>query len=118
MIEHLNEQSFREKIFDFSQSNDFKYNGSIPCIIDFYADWCGPCKMIAPVLDELSEHYAGKVLFYKIDTEEQTKLASMFGIRSIPSLLFIPVGRAPKMDMGAKRKAELMAMIEEFLEVK
>ncbi len=118
MIEHLNEQSFREKVFDYTQSNDFKYVGDVPCIIDFYADWCGPCKMIAPILEELAEMYDGKVIFYKVDTEEQTKLSNMFGIRSIPSLLFVPVGKAPKMDMGAKRKNELIAMIDDFFNIK
>ena len=92
MAEHLTKESFLEKVFNYEQNKEWKYTGDKPCIIDFYADWCGPCKMVAPVLEELSKEYDGKLYVYKIDTEAEQELASVFGIRSIPSLLFVPYG--------------------------
>lgn len=103
-VEHLTEQTFKEKVFNFETNKDWKFEGDLPCIIDFYADWCGPCKMVAPILEELKEEYAGKVDVYKVNTEEQQKLAAMFGVRSIPSLLFVPVDGQPQMAMGALPK--------------
>jgi thioredoxin 1 len=104
MAEHLTKETFIEKIFDFENETEWKYKGERPAIIDFYADWCGPCKMVAPVIEQLSEEYKGLVDVYKIDTEDQQELASVFGIRSIPSLLFIPVGAQPQMAAGALPK--------------
>jgi thioredoxin 1 len=89
-MEHLTKQIFQEKVFDFEKNKEWKFQGELPCIIDFYADWCGPCKMVAPVLEELSKDYKGKVNVYKVDTEKEHELASVFGIRSIPSILFVP----------------------------
>jgi thioredoxin 1 len=82
--EHLTKAEFLTKVFDYENNKEWKYQGDTPAIIDFYADWCGPCKMIAPVLEELAKEYDGKVKIYKIDTEAE--LAAVFGIRSIPSL--------------------------------
>jgi thioredoxin 1 len=104
MAEHLTKETFIEKIFDYEKETEWKYKGERPAIIDFYADWCGPCKMVAPVIEQLSEEYKGLVDVYKIDTEDQQELASVFGIRSIPSLLFIPVGAQPQMAAGALPK--------------
>ncbi|MCG8701705.1 MAG: thioredoxin [Bacteroidales bacterium] len=104
MIEHLTKETFKEKVFDFEANKDWKYQGKIPCMIDFYADWCGPCKMVAPLLEELSEEYNGKLLIYKVDTEAEKELASVFGIQSIPSLLFVPLEGQPQMAMGALPK--------------
>ena len=118
MIEHLTEATFREKIFDFTQSNEFKYTGELPVLVDFYASWCGPCKMIAPILEELAEAYAGKMHIYKVDTEKEEKLAAIFGIRSIPSLLFIPTDGGPMMDQGAKTKQQFEELFLEILNVK
>ncbi len=104
MAEHLNKQSFIEKVFDYENENQWKFKGSKPALVDFYADWCGPCKMVGPVVDELSKDYNGLIDFYKIDTEAEQELASVFGIRSIPSLLFIPVEGQPQMAAGALPK--------------
>jgi thioredoxin len=104
MPEHLTKETFLEKVFNYEQNKEWKYTGDKPCIIDFYADWCGPCKMVAPVLEELSKEYDGKLYVYKIDTEAEQELASVFGIRSIPSLLFVPMEGQPQMAMGALPK--------------
>ena len=89
MTEHLTKQLFLDNIFDYEKKKEWDFQGELPCVIDFYADWCGPCKLVSPVLEELSDEYQGKVNFYKIDTEAEQELAAVFGIRSIPSLLFI-----------------------------
>jgi len=103
-VEFLTEQSFKEKVFNFEKNKDWKFEGELPCLIDFYADWCGPCKMVAPILEELQEEYAGKINIYKIDTEAEKNLAAMFGIQSIPSLLFVPKEGQPQMAAGALPK--------------
>jgi thioredoxin 1 len=115
MVEHLTKSLFLEKVFDFENNKDWKFAGDLPCIIDFYADWCGPCKMVAPVLEELSEEYKGKINIYKIDTEAEQELAGAFGIRSIPSLLFVPLEGAPQMATGALPKDSFKQAIEEVL---
>ncbi len=104
MAEHLTKETFLEKVFNYEQNKEWKYNGDKPCIIDFYADWCGPCRMVAPILEELSKEYEGKLYVYKIDTEAEQELASAFGIKSIPSLLFVPMEGQPQMAMGALPK--------------
>ena len=115
--EHLTLETFKEKVFDFEAEKEWKYKGEIPAIIDFYADWCGPCKQIAPIMEELAIEYDGKVKIYKIDTEDQKQLASIFGIRSIPSILFIPKDDQPQMSTGAQPKAEFVNKIKEILKV-
>ncbi|RJP61266.1 MAG: thioredoxin [Ignavibacteriales bacterium] len=115
MTEHLTKQTFLEKVFDFENNKEWKYQGELPALIDFYADWCGPCKMVAPVLEELSEEYAGKINIYKIDTEVEQELAAAFGIRSIPSLLFIPKDEQPQMAQGALPKDALKEAIHNVL---
>jgi thioredoxin 1 len=104
MTEHLTKETFLTKVFNYEQNKEWKFEGEKPCMIDFYADWCGPCKMVAPILDELSTEYAGKLDIYKIDTEKELELASVFGIRSIPSILFVPKDGQPQMAMGALPK--------------
>ena len=104
MAEHLTKDTFLEKVFNYEQNKEWKYTGDKPCIIDFYADWCGPCKMVAPIIEELSTEYDGKLYVYKIDTEAEQELASVFGIKSIPSLLFVPLEGQPQMAMGALPK--------------
>ena len=116
--EHLTLETFKEKVFDFETEKEWKFKGDVPAIIDFYADWCGPCKKIAPIMEELAIEYDGKVKIYKIDTEDQKQLASIFGIRSIPSILFIPVGAQPQMSTGALPKENFVQMINEILKVK
>ena len=117
MTENLTKQTFLEKVFNYEKNKDWMYEGKLPAIIDFYADWCGPCKMIAPVLEELSNEYAGKMNIYKVDTEAEQELAAAFAIRSIPSMLFIPMSEQPQMANGALPKQELHKLIKEVLKV-
>ena len=116
-MEHLTEKTFKEKIFDYKAERDWKFKGSVPAIIDFYADWCGPCKMVAPVLESLAEEYKGRIEIYKVNTEEQQELASMFDIRSIPSILFIPMDEKPRMTMGAMSKNDFVKAIQDVLKI-
>ena len=116
-MEHLTAQTFRDKIFNFEKEKDWKYEGDKPCIIDFYVDWCGPWKIVAPLLDELSEEYSGKINFYKVDTEVEQELSSVFGIRSIPSFLFIPLTGKPQMAMGALPKESFEHAITDVLTI-
>ena len=115
MLEHLTQETFKEKVFNFEQNKDWKYEGDKPCMIDFYADWCGPCKMVAPVLEELSNEYDGKLNIYKVDTEIEQELSAVFRIRSIPSILFIPKDKQPMMQAGAMPKHMLEEIINEKL---
>ena len=112
---HLTKEDFQLKVFDFEKEQEWKYAGELPAIIDFYADWCGPCKAIAPVLEELSTEFEGKLLIYKIDTEKEQELSGMFGIQSIPTLLFIPLNGNPIIQQGALPKDTLKQLIEERL---
>lgn len=113
---HLNKIDFLAKVANYIDNpNEWKYLGDKPALIDFYADWCGPCKAIAPTLEELAGEYDGQIYIYKIDTEQEQELAALFGIRSIPSLLFIPKNGQPQMAMGALPKQELKKAIDEIL---
>lgn len=111
----LTTQDFKEKIFNYETEKEWQYKGNLPAIIDFYADWCGPCKTVAPVLEQLSEEYAGKVDIYKLDTDKEAELSGLFGIQSIPTFLFIPVGGSPMMQRGALPKNVFKQVIEEKL---
>ena len=115
MTENLTKQTFLEKVFNYEKNKDWTFEGNLPAIIDFYADWCGPCKMIAPVLEELSDEYAGKINIYKVDTEAEQELAAAFAIRSIPSMLFIPMNEQPQMANGVLPKQEFQKLIREVL---
>ena len=117
MLEHLTKETFKEKVFNFEASKEWKYEGSVPCMIDFYADWCNPCKMVAPVLEELQKEYGDTLVIYKVDTEEQQELAGMFGIQSIPSLLFVPKDGQPQMAQGALPKPTFEKAIADVLKV-
>jgi thioredoxin len=117
-LEHLTKDTFKEKVFNFEVNKEWKYEGSKPAIIDFYADWCAPCRMVAPVLEELNDEYAGKIEIYKVNTEEERELSAMFGIQSIPSLLFIPLEGQPQMAMGALPKDTFKQAIGDVLNVK
>lgn len=114
---HLDESTFKSKVFNWEESKDWAYKGDVPAIIDFWAEWCGPCKAIGPVLDELQQEYGDKLQIYKVNTEEQQNLAGLFGIRSIPSLLFVPVGEQPQMVVGAHPKETLKKAITDVLKV-
>jgi thioredoxin len=115
MTEHLTKETFLQKVFNYETHQEWAYSGDQPCVIDFWAEWCGPCRAFAPVFEELSTEYAGKVAFYKVDTEAEQELAAVFGIRSIPSILFIPKNGKPQMAMGALPKCSLHDAIEEVL---
>ena len=114
-MEHLTSATFKEKVFDFEKNQEWKFEGKLPCIIDFYADWCGPCKMVAPILEELSKEYDGKINIYKVDTEVEQELSQAFGIRSIPSMLFCPAEGQPQMAQGALPKPALIQAIDDIL---
>ena len=117
MTENLTRETFLEKVFNYTENKDWKFEGDKPGLIDFYADWCGPCKMLAPILEELSQEYGDKINIYKIDTEAEQELAAAFGIRSIPSMLFCPMDAEPQMANGALPKAELERVIADVLKV-
>ena len=114
-VQHLNKREFKEKIFDYSFSKDWKYKGEQPAVIDFYADWCAPCKMVSPVLDDLSVEFAGKVKFYKVNTEKDPEVAKVFGVSSIPTLLFIGMTGKPMVMRGAQSRQSLKSNIEKIL---
>ena len=117
-LEHLTKETFKQKVFNFETSKEWKYEGTKPAIIDFYADWCGPCRMVAPLLEELKEEYGDKIEIFKIDTEEERELSAMFGIQSIPSLLFVPVVGQPQMATGALPKETFKQAIGDVLNIK
>ena len=117
MVEHLTKETFKSKVFDFEKNTDWKFEGDKPAVIDFYADWCGPCKMVAPILEELAKEYDGKINIYKVDTEAEQELAGMFGIRSIPSILFVPMDDKPQMAAGALPKDSFKEAFKEVLKV-
>lgn len=112
---HLTESEFRTKVFDYTNPSKWKYLGDKPAIVDFYASWCGPCKAIAPVLEELAAEYDGQIYIYKIDTEKEQRLSAAFGIRSIPTLLFIPMEGDPQMVQGAMPKSSFVDAINSVL---
>ena len=114
-MEHLTKETFIQKVFNYEDNQEWKFEGKLPCLIDFYADWCGPCKMVAPILDELSKEYDGKIDIYKVNTEDENELSSVFGIRSIPSMLFCPLEGQPQMAVGALPKNSLRQAIDEIL---
>ena len=115
MTEQLTKETFLTKVFDYEKNQDWKFNGELPAIIDFWAPWCGPCRMVGPVLEELSEEYKGKINIYKVNTDEEQELGGVFGIRSIPSILFIPVEGQPKMAVGALPKETIKQTIDKEL---
>lgn len=118
-VEYLSYDTFLTKVWNFeTNSQEWVYEGEVPCVIDFYADWCGPCKRVAPIMDDLAERYNGKVKVYKIDTDKEKELASAFGIRSIPSVLFVPMKGKPMMQTGALPKDQYIKIIEDELLIK
>ncbi|GAB1370070.1 hypothetical protein MASR1M45_01280 [Candidatus Kapaibacterium sp.] len=117
-MKFLSKQEFIDTIFDFENKTEWEYNGELPVIIDFYADWCGPCRMLSPIMEELSNEYHGKVNIFKVDTEAEQELAAAFGIRSIPSVLFIPTkSERPQMSVGAMRKEDYKKAIQDIFGV-
>jgi thioredoxin len=113
---HLTKEAFLAKVANFETNpNEWKYLGDKPCMIDFYADWCGPCKAVAPILEELAKTYDGQIYIYKINTDKEQELAGAFGIRSIPSLLFVPMEGKPQMSVGALPKQQMIEAIDKVL---
>jgi len=117
MVEHLTKDKFLNKVFNYEKNREWKYEGTKPCIIDFYADWCAPCKMVSPVLEELAKDFEGKLDVFKVNTEEEQELAAAFGIRSIPSFLFVPAEGQPQMAMGALPKETFVKAFKDVLGV-
>jgi thioredoxin 1 len=116
-VVHLTTQDFKEKVFNYETEKEWKYEGKLPAIIDFYADWCAPCRMVAPILEDLAREYAGKLVVYKVNTEDEQELASVFGIQSIPTLLFIPREGQPQAAMGALPRQTFDKVIKDVLQI-
>ena len=114
-VVYLTTAQFRERIFDYKDSREWQYKGDKPCVIDFYTTWCGPCKRLAPIMEELSQTYCDQVIFYKADTERERELAYVFGINSIPQVLYIPTEGKPLLLKGLYPKENIVRIIDEFL---
>ncbi len=115
-VQHLTYKEFQKKIWDFEKNpNTFVYKGKLPAIVDFYADWCGPCRRVAPIMEKLAEEYDGKLLIYKINVDQEQDLASTFQVKSIPTVLFIPVNGQPSKQVGAMTEEDYRRIIEEQL---
>ena len=112
---HINNAEFKQLVFNYDVNKQWKYEGTTPAIVDFYADWCGPCRTIAPILDVLAKEYEGKVIIYKVNTDQEKQLSQALGISSLPTLVFIPVGGAPQAILGAQPKEELVKAINSIL---
>ncbi len=117
MTEHLTKDTFVTKVFDYEKNSEWKFAGDTPAIVDFWAEWCGPCKMVSPVLDEIAKEYDGKLNVYKVNVDEEVDVASVFGIQSIPSLLFIPLNEKPRLAVGALPKANILKLVKDVLKV-
>lgn len=114
-VVYITTEQFKERIFDYKNNKEWSYNGDKPCVIDFYTTWCGPCKRLAPIMEELSQTYCDQVVFYKADTERERELAYVFGINSIPQVLYIPTEGRPMLLKGLYPKDEIIRIIDEFL---
>ncbi len=113
MVEALTDLEFKKKVFDYDAHEDWSYAGTLPCIIDFYADWCQPCRMVAPILQQVAEKFSGHLLVYKVDVDHYGALASLFGITSIPSLLFVSTQDLPRLEVGALSLPDILQVMEE-----
>jgi thioredoxin len=115
MTEHLDSDSFKKKIFDWEKNGTWKFEGDLPTIVDFYAEWCMPCKMLGPLLEDISGKYEGRVSVFKVDIDKEPELAGLFGVQSVPTLLFIPKEGEPRMALGALPKPQLEKTMREVL---
>ena len=116
-VVYLTKDTFKELVFDYELNKTWKYNGKVPAVLDFYADWCCPCKMLAPILEELQAEYGGKIQIYKIDTQKERELAATFGVTSLPTIVFIPLEGEPQGAPGYRGKEELEKIIESVMKV-
>ena len=114
-VNYLTTEQFKAKVFDYTTEKEWKYKVDKPCIIDFYTTWCGPCKRLAPIMEELAKEYAGKVYFYKVDVEQEKEVAQAFGISSFPRILYIPAKDKPMMQIGLQPKEQIKEIIDEHL---
>lgn len=114
-VVYITTEQFKERIFDYKNEKDWIFKGNKPCVIDFYTTWCGPCKRLAPIMEEMSQKYCDQVVFYKADTERERELAYVFGINSIPQVLYIPMEGKPLLLKGLYPKEEIVRIIDEFL---
>lgn len=114
-VVHITSEEFKKKIFDYANNKEWKYEGSLPCIIDFYADWCMPCRSMSPTMDALAKEYNGKIIIYKVNTDKEAEVAQAFGIQSLPTIVFCPVKGKPQGTIGAQPKEELVKAIHEIL---
>ena len=116
VVNQLSTEMFKKLVYNYQKNpTNFVFEGDKPCIIDFYADWCRPCKMVAPIMDELAQQYKGKVVFYKINTDQERELSQTFNIRSIPALLYVPKNGKPQMTVGLSSKESYIQQIETLL---
>ena len=115
-VKQLTYKEFLKQVWDFEKDpNTFNYKGELPSVIDFYADWCGPCRRVAPIMEKLAQEYDGRLLVYKVNTDQERGLASTFQVKSIPMVLFIPMEGQPMMQVGAMYEADYKRIIEEKL---
>jgi len=117
MAEQLTKETFKQKIFNYDLNQEWKFEGDVPAVVDFWAPWCGPCRIVGPLIDQLSIEYAGKINFYKVNVDDEQELAGIFNVRSIPSMLFIPREGKPTMSVGALPKEALVDVITKELNV-
>jgi len=114
----LTNDSFKKLVFNYVENKEWKYEGKQPAIIDFYADWCAPCRQLSPLVDEIAKEYKGKIVVYKVDTEKEKELTQSIGITGLPTLLFIPAEGQPRISMGFIPKESLVKAVNEILMVK
>ncbi len=115
-VKHLTYNEFLKKVWNFeSNPNTFIYKGKVPAVIDFYADWCGPCRRVAPIMEKLAEEYDGKLLVYKVNVDQEKELSAAFQVKSIPMVLFIPLEGQPMMQVGAMQEADYKKIVTEKL---
>jgi thioredoxin len=114
-VVYLSDQTFKEKVCDYISNKEWKYLGTLPCIIDFYADWCGPCRRVSPILEQLAKEYAGRIIFYKVNTDNEQLLSSNLGVTSLPTILFVPLNGKPQALFGAYPKEALVKAINDVL---
>jgi thioredoxin len=115
---YLTNDSFKKMVFDYEKNKEWKYEGTKPAIIDFYADWCAPCRQLSPLVEQVAKEYSGKIIVYKVDTEKEKKLTQSLGISSLPTLLFIPAEGEPQAAVGALPKESLIKAVNEILLIK